>query len=81
VARDVIEGLMIDRGLRRAYARRATDEAEHSSSEPYAADARVDLTDLPTFTIDPDDAKDFDDAISARREKRGRVRVWIQSRT
>ena len=31
----------------------------------YAADARVDLTDLPTFTIDPDDAQDFDDAISA----------------
>jgi ribonuclease R len=77
VARDVIEGLMIDRGLRRAYARRAADEAEHARGEPYAADARVDLTDLPTFTIDPDDARDFDDAISARRERRGRVRVWV----
>ena len=30
-------------------------------------------TALPTFTIDPDDARDFDDAISARRED-GRVR-------
>jgi len=73
----VIAGLMIDRGLRRAYARRASDEAEHAATEPYAADARVDLTDLPTFTIDPDDARDFDDAISARRERRGRVRVWV----
>ena len=46
------------------------------SNEPYAADARVDLRDLPTFTIDPDDARDFDDAISARRED-GRVRLWV----
>ena len=45
-------------------------------NDPYAADARVDLRDLPTFTIDPDDARDFDDAISARREN-GRVRLWV----
>ena len=44
--------------------------------DPYAADARVDLRELPTFTIDPDDARDFDDAISARRED-GRVRLWV----
>jgi ribonuclease R len=36
----------------------------------------VDLTALPTFTIDPDDAKDLDDAISARRED-GHVRLWV----
>jgi ribonuclease R len=36
----------------------------------------VDLRDLPTFTIDPDDAQDFDDAVSARREG-DRARVWI----
>jgi ribonuclease R len=75
-ARDVLEGLMLDRGLRRAYPRAASAEAEASLHEPYAADARVDLRDLPTFTIDPDDAKDFDDAISARRED-GRVRLWV----
>ena len=51
-------------------------EAEGSTADPYAADARVDLTELPTFTIDPDDAKDFDDAISASRED-GRVRLWV----
>ena len=75
-ARDVLEGLMLDRGLHRAYPRTASAEAEHAVGEPYAADARVDLTGLPTFTIDPRDAQDFDDAISARRED-GHVRVWV----
>jgi ribonuclease R len=76
VARDVLEGLMLDRGLHRSYGRAATAEAEAALDEPYAADARVDLTDLPTFTIDPDDAQDFDDAVSARRED-GHVRLWV----
>jgi ribonuclease R len=75
-ARDVVEGLMLDRGLHRTYSRAATAEAEATLHEPYASEARVDLRDLPTFTIDPDDAKDFDDAVSARRE-RDRVRLWV----
>ncbi len=76
-ARDVLEGLMLDRGLHRNYPRSAAAEAEHAAGEPYAADARVDLTALPTFTVDPDDARDFDDAISAVREDDGRIRVWV----
>jgi ribonuclease R len=75
-ARDVVEGLMLDRGLRRNYPRAATAEADAILHEPYAAEARVDLRDLPTFTIDPDDAKDFDDAVSAFREG-DRTRVWV----
>ena len=75
-ARDVVEGLMLDRGLYRSYPRAASAEADAAVNDPYAADARVDLRDLPTFTIDPDDARDFDDAISARREN-GRVRLWV----
>jgi ribonuclease R len=76
VARDVIEGLMIDRGLHRSYGRAAVAEAEGAAEDPYAAEARVDLTALPTFTVDPDDARDFDDAISARRED-GHMRLWV----
>jgi ribonuclease R len=75
-ARDVLEGLMLDRGLHRSFPRSAEGEAEHAVTDPYAADARVDLTGLPTFTIDPDDAQDFDDAISATRED-GHIRVWV----
>jgi ribonuclease R len=75
-ARDMLEGLMLDRGLHRAYSRAASAEAEAAVDDPYAADARVDLRALPTFTIDPPDAQDFDDAVSARRED-GCVRVWV----
>jgi len=76
VARDVLEALMLDRGLHRSYGRAASAEAEGAVADPFAAGARVDLRELPTFTIDPDDARDFDDAISARRED-GHVRVWV----
>jgi ribonuclease R len=76
VGRDVLEGLMLDRGLHRAYSRAASAEAEAAAEEPYAARDRVDLRELPTFTIDPEDARDFDDAVSARRED-GFVRLWV----
>jgi ribonuclease R len=59
VARDVIEALMLDRGLRRSFPRAVRVDAPVESPE------RRDLTDLPTFTIDPEGAKDYDDAISA----------------
>ena len=49
---------------------RAADAAEGSEIR------RRDLTELPTFTIDPATARDFDDAISARREEDG-ARLWI----
>ena len=39
-------------------------------------DPRRDLADLPTFTIDPDSARDFDDAISVRAEGAG-YRAWV----
>ncbi len=36
-----------------------------------ATESRLDLRDLTIITIDPTDAKDFDDAISLRRDERG----------
>ncbi len=39
-------------------------------------EGRRDLTDLPTFTVDPATARDFDDAVSARRDGGG-TRLWI----
>ncbi|AHF90167.1 3'-5' exoribonuclease [Opitutaceae bacterium TAV5] len=38
---------------------------------------RLDYRDIPTFTIDPDDAKDFDDALSIEHLDGGRTRIGI----
>jgi ribonuclease R len=77
VARDVLEALMLDRGMRRSFPHAAEAEAVEAAATPAWSGPRRDLTELPTFTVDPVTAKDFDDAISARREGSGEVRVWV----
>ena len=78
VARDVIEALMLDRGLARSFeapvARAATDASAH---EVAVRDGRRDLRELATFTIDPTTAKDFDDAISCKPADGGGWMVWV----
>jgi ribonuclease R len=78
VARDVLEALMLDRGLRRRFDPLVEREARAAAERPPGGEvSRRDLRDLPTFTIDPPTARDFDDAISAERLDGGRVRVWV----
>ena len=84
VARDVIEGLMIDRGLRRGFdpavdheARDVSASATESPDAARAGEERRDLRSLPTFTVDPITARDFDDAISATALEDGSYRVWV----
>jgi ribonuclease R len=81
VARDVIEGLMHDRGLRRAFPagveRAAKEAVERVGEQDPGGAGRRDLRSLPTFTIDPATAKDFDDAISAEALGERRWRIWV----
>ena len=65
----VLEGLLWHEGVRRSHAPVPPPPEE---IEP----DRTDLRDLFAFTIDPDEAKDFDDALSFRREGEG-VRAWV----
>ncbi|MEA2276028.1 MAG: ribonuclease [Solirubrobacteraceae bacterium] len=74
VARDVLEALMLDRGLRRGFPPGVERAAQ---AEPIADVPRRDLTDLPTFTIDPVTARDFDDAISCEVLGEDHWRVWV----
>jgi ribonuclease R len=74
VARDVLEALMLDRGLRRGFPA-AVERAAEEARPPEAH--RRDLRDLPTFTIDPVTAQDFDDAVSAEALGEGAWRVWV----
>src|SRR4030043_1418350 len=38
---------------------------------------RVDLRDIPTFTIDGEKARDFDDAVSIQKEKDGEMTLYV----
>jgi ribonuclease R len=74
---DVVAALLWDREGRRGFPPELEDEAREAASAARAAtSARRDLTDLPTFTVDPSTARDFDDAVSAE-ESGGGVRLWI----
>ena len=65
---NVLEALLEHEGVR----------TEFEPHDPPAAsfEGRVDLRDQLSFTIDPETAKDFDDAISVRREGEG-LRAWV----
>jgi len=65
---NVLEALLVEQGLREGF-------EPHDVPAP-SLEGRTDLRDLTTFTVDPDTAKDFDDAISVRREGDG-VRIWV----
>ena len=76
-AREAVEALLREEIGRRGFkppieveARRAAERAGERSLP------RRDLVELPTFTVDPATARDFDDAVSARREGDG-TRLWI----
>ena len=65
----VLEGLLWHEGVRR--------EAPPLPPEPQGVEAeRVDVRDLVAFTIDPEEAKDFDDALSFRADGNG-LRAWV----
>jgi ribonuclease R len=54
----VLEGLLVETG--------ALQDFEPFTPPEPTLEGRVDLRELPTFTIDPESAKDFDDALSFR---------------
>jgi ribonuclease R len=64
----VLEGLLVHTGAR--------GDFEPYSAPPIDTSDRVDLRDLLSFTIDPETAKDFDDALSVREENGG-FRAWV----
>jgi ribonuclease R len=77
VAREVIEALMLDRGLRRSFPPGIEKAAREAADAPVRDVPRTDLSALTTFTIDPVSARDFDDAISAEAIGDDRWRIWV----
>ncbi len=60
-----------------------SDEIENEAKKiqekftQYDYETRLDFRDILTFTIDPEDAKDFDDAISYKTLKNGNIEVGV----
>ncbi len=65
---NVLEALLVEHGALRRF--------EHYDEPEPTLEGRVDLRELTTITIDPETAKDFDDALSFRREPDG-IRAWV----
>lgn len=74
----VLRALLWARGVRQGFGDEIADEAAAVARRAACADdGRRDLGGLPTFTIDPDTARDFDDAISVASEPHGGFRAHV----
>ncbi|MGY6742206.1 MAG: ribonuclease R [Cecembia sp.] len=74
-----IHSIMAEFGLPFEYPKEVEEEA-NAIPEEISSDEiknRRDMREIPTFTIDPVDAKDFDDAISYRKLENGNYEIGV----
>jgi len=71
--------ILVDAGFALAFDDDALEEAARIPDTISATEIskRKDFRDILTFTIDPEDAKDFDDAISLRKRKAGLYEIGV----
>ncbi|MBL1279002.1 MAG: ribonuclease R [Fluviicola sp.] len=71
--------ILVNQGLDYKFPDNVLSEAEkiHLELDPKEVSKRKDFRNVTTFTIDPLDAKDFDDALSFQRLENGNIEVGI----
>ena len=72
-----IQAAIIEFELPEKFSKDAITEAKSFKIEEMDLKDRVDLTDQECFTIDPDTAKDFDDALSLTIDKKGHYHLSV----
>lgn len=77
-----MEAIVIESGFESGFSKEVLEEAEMVAVRERArmeeeASLRADLRNITTFTIDPFDAKDFDDALSVKRVGNGTYEIGI----
>ncbi|MBV8782346.1 MAG: ribonuclease R [Phycisphaerae bacterium] len=75
-----LKGVLIQYNLPGDFPQEVKDQASHAvqTFDPHVeADRRLDLSDVVVCTIDPDDAKDYDDAISLKSVGDGRWELGV----
>lgn len=61
-----LHSIVLEKGLEIDFKKSVEEEAKRVEKKVIDFSKRRDFRNIPTFTIDPDDAKDFDDALSVR---------------
>ncbi len=74
-----MEAILVENGFRLNFPRKVRKFVSEIPVEipQEVIDERVDFRGVPTFTIDPHDAKDFDDALSLKKLKNGNWEVGV----
>jgi len=76
-ARAVLQALLASEGLGRPFPKPALEEAEEAAATAWTDDSgRRDLRDQRVITIDPEGAKDHDDAVAVAAEGDA-IRLWV----
>jgi ribonuclease R len=71
--------ILVSEQIEEVHSEQATHEAESfgETVPAHMLEGRVDLTHLPLPTIDPEDARDHDDAVWVERTEDGGYRAWV----
>lgn len=69
--------ILLEHGFDDEFPQSVINEAQSIEFSPRASGKRRDLRDETIITIDPADAKDFDDAISIREEGKGLITIGV----
>ncbi|MCB0564275.1 MAG: ribonuclease R [Phaeodactylibacter sp.] len=74
-----MKSILINNGFDLDFPEEVLRESEYLSGKISSQEVamRLDMREVPTFTIDPDDAKDFDDALSIRHLENGETEVGV----
>jgi len=74
-----IDIIIRDHGLPHQFSKETLKDAENLAYGVCESDLedRTDLRDLPLVTIDGESARDFDDAVTLRKEQDGHFRLWV----
>lgn len=72
-----IEGIILENGIKQEFDESTLKEAEKIPNEITDIGGRADFRDMTIFTIDGDDARDFDDAVSLSRLDNGNYSLGV----
>jgi len=72
-----MQSILLDKGIVYDFPPDVEKEAQYVSKMPFDTSDRKDFRKITTFTIDPKDAKDFDDALSYEELKDGIIRIGV----